>query len=774
MAKKWISVLMAAFLFAVTIFSSAPVGFAEDDVTPLKLKAASVNLKDAKIGDTIVFTFEVEEDLESGIAEDGHGITIKHSSGSEIASNLFYKGDNTFEFRWKLDSSTLKGTWSVDYISLYDAAGNKSEYYRNDPLIEGLTYHVVDGVEDTTPPRLTNMALLTKDAQAGGQVKMTFSISEISGLGESYVYFKHERTENWLQGKIVYNSNAKRYEAILDVPKVIQNGKWTLDFLRLADIHGNEEWYRASEHTFLGGKTINITGGTDDFDAPVFKSIKLSTTSVYGGDTFTVWVGAEDKSGLKEGSISFKSANGSFWAPFEWDMYKNMFRADITLPPGQMSGQYSIEQIYLRDNVDNLGFIYDPQDGSFPVLTVKSVFTGVDSIFMVRGESFDPLAGVKAFSSKEGDMTKLVTVSGTADSQTNGIYLLKYAVTGPTSGFTFKGYRWITVNDGKNVNPTASTMYFNTDVKLGVAQNEKLTLASGSKVTTINQTTSLKTDGAYQVSAASDVGTSSTFSRAAVVKLALGNKISFVIDKKAPAAPSGSVVTDKSSAVSGKAEAYANVALYLNGKFIKNVRADRSGAFKFPIGKQSIGTEIKVNATDRASNMGPFRTVKVVHAPTLNTVSNKSVSVSGLTLPYATVKVYISGKYYKSGKADSKGKYKIKISKQKAGKSISVTSTYGKDKKVSPAVKTTVLDKIAPGTPTVYRVSASSSSVSGKGEARAIVYVFNGKKQVGKGTVSSKGNFKVRIAKQKKGSYLSVYLVDKAGNKSKKKTAKVY
>lgn len=209
-------------------------------------------------------------------------------------------------------------------------------------------------------------------------------------------------------------------------------------------------------------------------------------------------------------------------------------------------------------------------------------------------------------------------------------------------------------------------------------------------------------------------------------------------------------MTDKSSAVSGKAEAYANVALYLNGKFIKNVRADRSGAFKFPIGKQSIGTEIKVNATDRASNMGPFRTVKVVHAPTLNTVSNKSVSVSGLTAPYATVKVYISGKYYKSGKADSKGKYKIKISKQKAGKSISVTSTYGKDKKVSPAVKTTVLDKIAPGTPTVYRVSASSSSVSGKGEARAIVYVFNGKKQVGKGTVSSKGNFKVRIAKQKR------------------------
>lgn len=772
MAKKWISVLMAAILFAVTILSSAPVGFAEDDVTPLKLKAASVNLKDAKIGDTIVFTFEVEEDLESGIAEDGHGISIKHSSGSEIASNLFYKGDNTFEFRWRLDSSTLKGTWSVDYISLYDAAGNVSEYFSHDPLIEGLSYNVVDGVEDTTPPRLTNMALLTKDAQAGGQVKMTFSISELSGLGESYVYFKHERTENWLQGKIEYNSSTKKYEAILDVPKVIQNGKWTLNFLRLADVYGNEEWYRASEHTFLDGKTVNITGGTDDFSAPIFKSIKLSATSVYGGDTFTVWVGAEDKSGLKEGSISFKSANGSFWTPLEWDVYKNMFRADITLPPGQMSGQYSIEQIYLRDNVDNQGFIYDPQDGSFPVITVKSVLTGVDSMSLIRGTSFDPLAGVKAFSSKEGDMTKLVTVSGAADPQTNGIYLLKYAVTGPNSGFTYKGYRWITVNDGKNVNPSASTMYFNTNVKLGVAQNEKLTLANGSKVTTINQSTSLKSDGAYQVSIPSSAQTASGFSQASVTKL--GNRISFVIDKKAPMAPSVSVVTDKSTSVSGKAEAYANVSLYTNGKFYKKGRADRSGAYKFSLAKQKVGAELRVNATDRASNVSPFRTVKVVHAPTLNAVSNKSVSVSGYTLPNATIKVYISGKYYKSGKAGSKGKYKIKISKQKAGKSISVTSTFGKDKKVSPVVKTIVIDKIAPARPGVNKVSAASSSVSGKGEARAVVYVFNGKKQIGKGTVSSKGNFKVRIMKQKKGASLSVYLTDKAGNKSKKKTVKVY
>jgi len=94
MNKKCISALMAVILFVVTIFSSAPVGFADDDVTPLKLKATSINQKEAKIGDTIVITFEVEEDLESGVQEEENLIVVKHPSGKEIATNLRYIGDS--------------------------------------------------------------------------------------------------------------------------------------------------------------------------------------------------------------------------------------------------------------------------------------------------------------------------------------------------------------------------------------------------------------------------------------------------------------------------------------------------------------------------------------------------------------------------------------------------------------------------------------------------------------------------------------------------------
>lgn len=316
MIKKSCLGLVSALLIVFTIFSSATVGFADNDVTPLKLKAASINQKEAKIGDTIVITFEVEEDLESGILEhDGdNSIEVKHSSGKGILTHLRYIGNNKFEFRWKLDASTLKGIWYVDYIQLSDAAGNDSYYHSNDHLLEGLRYNVLNGIDDTAPPKLTNLTVLTKEVKAGGQVKLTYSISEASKLGPSYVQIKHDRTESWLHGIIFYNSITKKYESTIDVPKNMKNGQWSVNYLTLADEYGNEEYYRESEHSFLTGKSFIITGGTDDVTPPVFKSIKLSTTSVYGGDTFSVWVDAEDQSGIAEGTVSIRSLGGSFWA----------------------------------------------------------------------------------------------------------------------------------------------------------------------------------------------------------------------------------------------------------------------------------------------------------------------------------------------------------------------------------------------------------------------------------------------------------------------------
>ena len=70
-------------------------------------------------------------------------------------------------------------------------------------------------------------------------------------------------------------------------------------------------------------------------------------------------------------------------------------------------------------------------------------------------------------------------------------------------------------------------------------------------------------------------------------------------------------------------------------------------------------------------------------------------------------------------------------------------------------------------------MTSKMSTISGKGEKASTVLIYNGSYKVGQGTMDSKGNFKVKIKIQKKGTFLKVRLQDKAGNKSISKTVKV-
>ncbi|WP_269429934.1 Ig-like domain-containing protein [Bacillus sp. FJAT-27231] len=47
--------------------------------------------------------------------------------------------------------------------------------------------------------------------------------------------------------------------------------------------------------------------------------------------------------------------------------------------------------------------------------------------------------------------------------------------------------------------------------------------------------------------------------------------------------------------------------------------------------------------------------------------------------------------------------------------------------------------------------------------------MYNGKNKLGQGTIDKKGNYNVKIKAQKKGSTLTIYVQDQAGNKSKSK-----
>lgn len=81
-------------------------------------------------------------------------------------------------------------------------------------------------------------------------------------------------------------------------------------------------------------------------------------------------------------------------------------------------------------------------------------------------------------------------------------------------------------------------------------------------------------------------------------------------------------------------------------------------------------------------------------------------------------------------------------------------------------------DVYAPAAPKVSTVKKGVKLVKGTGEAGAKVYVVYNKKTY-TGTVSSKGTYSVTVPALKKGAKVSVYLKDKAGNKSVTKNVTV-
>ncbi|MEM5593000.1 Ig-like domain-containing protein [Niallia circulans] len=102
--------------------------------------------------------------------------------------------------------------------------------------------------------------------------------------------------------------------------------------------------------------------------------------------------------------------------------------------------------------------------------------------------------------------------------------------------------------------------------------------------------------------------------------------------------------------------------------------------------------------------------------PTITgTISNKSDKITGNAEANSTVTAKAGKKKLGSAVADKKGKYTIKIKKQKENTKISVTAT-DKAKNISKAKTITVADKIAPAKPKVNTITTKTTKVTGTAE----------------------------------------------------------
>ncbi|MGE6257187.1 Ig-like domain-containing protein [Heyndrickxia sporothermodurans] len=250
-------------------------------------------------------------------------------------------------------------------------------------------------------------------------------------------------------------------------------------------------------------------------------------------------------------------------------------------------------------------------------------------------------------------------------------------------------------------------------------------------------------------------------------------------DTTAPKAPKVNEIKDYDKKITGTSEGNAVIKVKAGKTMLGTGKADKNGKFTISLKKaQKAGTVLYVTATDQEGNESSATKVIVKDkiapkAPTVNKVYSTSTKISGKAEENSKIEIKNGNKKIGSATTNNKGQYSVIIKKQKAGAKLSVTATDRAGNK-SKAATVIVIDKTPPNAPTVNSVKSSSTKITGKAEPGARVYAKVGKKIIGSATVNQKGNYSIKIKKQKRGSILSVYAKDKAGNigKAKKVTLK--
>nr|WP_273848123.1 Ig-like domain-containing protein [Halalkalibacter alkalisediminis] len=239
-----------------------------------------------------------------------------------------------------------------------------------------------------------------------------------------------------------------------------------------------------------------------------------------------------------------------------------------------------------------------------------------------------------------------------------------------------------------------------------------------------------------------------------------------------PQAPKVNSLSNKDTYVTGTSSPNMTVKVKnADKKVIATGTTDRNGAIKIKISKQKEDTILYVTVTDIGNKESNAVKIKVLDkiapaAPKVNTISDRDTTIKGETEANATITMKRDGKTIASKKADKKGKFSIKISKQKVGTKLSITATDAAGN-ISKTTTKTVKDKTAPNAPKVNKVTDRDTSIKGKTEANAAVTIKRNGKIIATNKADKKGAYTIKINKQKAGTVLYITSKDKAGNESK-------
>ncbi len=448
MKRKLFALILCAMLIAMMM----PVpALAVGDTTPPVVASYSFDKSSYATDDTIIVTATVYDEL-SKINPDAGFVIIKMKDHVDSCYSYFAKfipsgEENTYIAKFSVSNDGIRsGDYFLEKIQFKDMCDNFTWVQYTTYENSSVRIHVENmNLQDNQPPEILSLTADRTSAAVGDTINFRAVASDASGInGSIVVYFEY--MPNIMISSSAYlwpvsgepGVFAGKLKITSDIPDAYYNISkiWLRDNCNNVSIFSDNNISEATplpESAKLSFKVNNPDNMPNSGPAPMAKSITLSKTSVYHGDSVKISMEIESNSHsiryINLGFLHVENHHGSYLETFLYKNENGLYENELLIPPNMPITNLQLSYIScVYDNGKYIAYSRYEFPFSVPDIKVISPFSGTENTSVLLNGSFDPMSGITIVNESEGDMTGKVEVSGHVDTGKVGIYLLTYKV----------------------------------------------------------------------------------------------------------------------------------------------------------------------------------------------------------------------------------------------------------------------------------------------------------------------------------------------------------
>ncbi|WP_338470935.1 triple tyrosine motif-containing protein [Niallia sp. XMNu-256] len=316
----------------------------ESDYIEPTLNNVQLSTRDVNVGEEIVFTASVSDDL-SGVSSVSAMIYIADRSKPDGARYIEFVYDpetTNWIGTYIVGVNDQPGEWILQDIHMVDSSYNSNWAY----ISESFTIHNADG--DFSAPIVENVVIDPETANVGDVVNFSMKVTDdksdisyvnpylqsVDGMSNRYIYVEYDQEKDAWVGSFTVQKN--------DRP-----GLWTL-MVDTQDTAGNYGMIDTN-------KNLYINNEDGDFTAPVIENIEVSPSTIAVGETITITADVnDDHSGIREVTANLHSYNYEQYetVKMNYNQELNKWIGTFTAKDTTQDGDWFIT-VNAVDNFDN-------------------------------------------------------------------------------------------------------------------------------------------------------------------------------------------------------------------------------------------------------------------------------------------------------------------------------------------------------------------------------------------------------------------------------------